>query len=277
MPKRCAARLLIYALTAMLAVAGLIFVMGGARAESLMTIAPHPGVILRALVLEPAGQFAATPRGTLVLFAGGNGRLGIKADGTFKKLKGNFLVRNRARFAAKSYAVAVPDMASDFEEWGDDFRLSPEHAADIGALIQRLRREHPGPLWLVGTSRGTLSAVNGAARLKREGPDGIVLTATVTRQSKSGKPSVHDAALGDIAVPVLLHHRDDGCSVTPWADQAALAKALTAAPLAEAIAVEGGESGNGKPCQGSSRHGFLGLDDQVVAIITDWFASYNSR
>jgi hypothetical protein len=45
----------------------------------------------------------------VILFAGGNGALKL-ASGHLGGLGGNFLVRNRARFAEHGFMVAVPDL-----------------------------------------------------------------------------------------------------------------------------------------------------------------------
>src|SRR5207244_550656 len=81
---------------------------------------------------------------------------------------------------------------------------------DGRAVIAALREMAPVPVWLVGTSMGTVSAANAAARLEDGGPDGLVLTSTVTRGSREMIESVGDVRLQDITVPTLLvHHRDD--------------------------------------------------------------------
>jgi alpha-beta hydrolase superfamily lysophospholipase len=67
----------------------------------------------------------------------------------------------------------------------------------VRALIAALREDAPVPVWLVGTSMGTVSAANAAARLMTGGPDGLVLTSTVTRQGRERPESVGDVRLKD--------------------------------------------------------------------------------
>ncbi len=57
------------------------------------------------------------------------------------------------------------------------FRASQEHAQDIAGVIVALRREASVPVWVVGTSMGTISAANVAARLGEGGPDDEVVKA----------------------------------------------------------------------------------------------------
>lgn len=55
-----------------------------------------------------------------------------------------------------------------------------------------------------------------AARLQQDGPDGIVLTATVNLPSNAGADSIHDTKLKKITLPVLLaHNKDDDCYMWP--------------------------------------------------------------
>ncbi|HET7343616.1 MAG TPA: alpha/beta hydrolase, partial [Methylomirabilota bacterium] len=100
-----------------------------AAADELKTLATRPGVSTSFLLVRPAGE----PRASVILFAGGNGALHLGAGGM--ALGGNFLVRNRARFAAHDLLVAVVDAPSDHPNSLDRFRASAEHAADVRAVI----------------------------------------------------------------------------------------------------------------------------------------------
>ena len=240
-----------------------------AAAEEVKTIPTRPGVTQSFILLRPS----ETPVASVILFAGGNGALGLGPDGRMASLGGNFLVRNRARFAeAHGFMVAVPDAPSDHADGLSRFRASREHAEDIRALIATLRATAPAPVWLIGTSMGTVSAANGAARLSREsGPDGLVLTSTITRWNKREGESVSDVKLRDIAIPTLVvHHREDACPFTPFADIPGLVRDLSKAPRRELIAFEGGAPPQSGPCEARAAHGYLGLDAQVVKAIADW-------
>ncbi len=43
--------------------------------------------------------------------------------------------------------------------------MSAQHAEDIGKVIADVRERTKLPVWLVGTSRGAISAANAASRL----------------------------------------------------------------------------------------------------------------
>lgn len=239
-----------------------------ARAASLETLEPRPGVSERFILMPAEGPALAS----VVLLTGGSGRLGLTPENIDRPF-GNFLVRSRALFAARGLQVAVLDSPSDRGELGA-FRLSAEHAADLAAVIRFLRAKVPVPVWLVGTSMGTISAAAAASRLADappgERPDGIVLTSTVTIQSR-GDISVYSAALDRIHVPVLLvHHRADGCKVSPFGNVAGLARAFPASAKVETMAFEGGDTPRSDPCQPFAQHGYLGIESSVVDAIAHW-------
>lgn len=229
-----------------------------AAGEALRTLETRPGVTQPFLLVRPD----AAPVASVVLFTGSEGVAGLAG--------GNFLVRNRQRFAEQGFLVAVVDVPSDHKTGYGWFRTSKEHAQDIAGVIAALRREAPVPVWVVGTSMGTVSAANAAARLKDGGPDGVVLTSSVTRRSAVARITVRDVDLDEIRVPTLVvHHESDRCVVTPFVDASMLARLLTRAPKKEFMAFQGGAPA-GDPCEAFSAHGFMGIDAEVVTAIADW-------
>jgi pimeloyl-ACP methyl ester carboxylesterase len=209
---------------------------------------------------------------SVVLFAGGHGALGLGSGRL--GLGGNFLVRNRRRFAGHGLLVAVIDTPSDRPRGLDGFRTTAAHAEDVRAVVAALRQDAAVPVWLVGTSMGTVSAANAAARLSPDGADGLVLTSSVTRQGRERPESMGDVRLKDVRIPTLIvHHRDDGCPATPFADTPALLRDFAQAPRRELLAFDGGEPPRSGPCEAHSAHGYLGLDAQVVAAIAAWITA----
>jgi pimeloyl-ACP methyl ester carboxylesterase len=239
---------------------------GPARAaDDTRTIPTRPGVTGAFLLVRPSGA----PVASVVLFAGGNGLLAL---GSGKLgLAGNFLVRNRGRFASQGMLVAVIDSPSDHPGGLDGFRTGAAHAEDVRAVIAALRQEASVPVWLIGTSMGTVSAANGAARLTAGGPDGIVLTSTVTRVGRERIETVGDVPLAEIRVPTLIvHHKNDACKATPYADTPSLLRDLKQAPKRELLAFDGGDSPRSGPCEAFAAHGYVGLDAEVVTAIVSW-------
>lgn len=213
----------------------------------------------------------AEAKAAVILFAGGHGGLQIADDGSLGWGSGNFLVRSRHLFVEQELAVVVIDAPSDRQSapFLGGYRQRAEHAADVQAVIAWLRHKASAPVWLVGTSRGTQSAAYVATRLlDGEGPDGIVLTATILADRKS-RP-VPDMALEKLKIPVLVvHHAQDACRVTLMKDMPRLMEKLTANPRKELVTFSGGEN-HGDPCQARAYHGFNGIERAVVERIAAW-------
>src|SRR5262249_32747511 len=152
------------------------------------------------------------------------------------------------RFAGQGMLVAVVDSPSDHPSGLDGFRTTAAHAEDIRALIAVLRQEAAVPVWLVGTSMGTGSAASVAARLGSGGPDGVVLTSTVTRVGRERIETVGDVKLEEIRVPTLVvHHKNDACRSTPYADIPSLLRDLEHAPRHELLTFSGGDAPQSGP------------------------------
>jgi len=236
----------------------------------------RPGATMRYLAVTPGGQ----PRAGVILFAGGNGALRLSPSGSIGNLRLNFLIRSREQFARQGLFVAALDAASDRQGgMNGEIRLSEQHAQDIGKVIADVRNRAGGAaVWLIGTSAGTLSAVNAGARLSGADPAmrpaGIVLTSTMTTLGapECGK-TVYDAALGEIRVPVVVvSHENDGCPCSPGnsAVGARLLAACSRAPAKEHKIFAGGSAPISGPCDAQAPHGYFGIEDSVVEFIADW-------
>lgn len=85
-------------------------------------------------------------------------------------------------------------------------------------------------------------------------------------------------ALERLDLPTLIvHHRDDACANAPFAAAAAMRARLTASPRAGFVEGRGGQTlPPGTPLAGAcdplSRHGYLGIEPQVVEAITGWLS-----
>lgn len=241
--------------------------------QEVRTIPARPGVTQSLLLLRPAG----TPAAGVIIFAGGGGDLALSAGG-IGRLQGNFLVRTRTRWVREGFLVAILDRPSDRKHGLWNFRTTPEHATDVKRAIAAVREIARAPVWLVGTSMGTLSAANAAARLAEGGPDGIVLTSSVTETSKMSHETVRHAGLGDIRVPTLVvHHKDDGCRASPYPGAEDIVKALERAPITELMAFEGGSPAISAPCEAKAAHGYLGIEAPVVSAIGAWIRAHRPR
>jgi pimeloyl-ACP methyl ester carboxylesterase len=239
-----------------------------ACAAQVVDLDTRPGVKLRMLVGKPA----APPSSIVILLNGGTGFVGIYDNGSMQR-EGNFLIRSRGVFEQLGHAVLVLDTPSDKRELRGDFRDGAEHAADLGAAVAWARQQFGKPVWLVGTSRGTHSAANGAFRLRdAQAPDGIVLTSSVLESSRFGtseaKP-VQNWDWSQVRQPVLVvHHRQDACQVCPPARLPELMARLR--PQASQLLTYEGGLTRGADCEAFAYHGFNGIESQVVGDISAW-------
>ena len=238
----------------------------GQSAQKVVDIPTRPGVSQRMVVLSPQD-----PKAAVILFAGGHGGLQIFPNGSFNWGDNNFLVRTRQLFADQGLLVVVVDAPSDRQSppYLSGFRQRPEHVADIKAVIAWVREQAGVPVWLVGTSRGTQSAAYVAIELGgAEGPDGLVLSATMLTDDK-GRP-VMAMPLGELRIPVLVvHHEQDGCRHCSFKDIPSLMEKLGSLPKKQLLSFKGGEN-RGDPCQALAYHGFNGLEREVVAQTATW-------
>lgn len=207
------------------------------------------------------------PIATVLLFPGGDGGFGKVVDG--RASSGNFLVRSAHHFRANGFNVAIFGRPSDTPDLDYPVRISEPHIADIRAVIDHLKTLSAAPIWLVGTSRGTISAAAAAINLKDAGIAGIVLTSSVVSYSKTG--AVPAQKLAAVTVPVLvLHHAKDACRVTLPHEVPLILRGLANAPVKKEVMVEGGANPIGDPCEAMHWHGFIGMEEEAVNIIGNW-------
>ena len=256
---------------------------------------PGPAAV-RYLLVDPGNADMAVngfapiaTRAVLLLFTGGDGRLGFAA-GTTNLASTNFVVRTRLHFAAEGFVVAVVDAANDFlahqhaDILGDagynhgpglkGHRLpgelyGPQHALDLAAVMADLRARYPRlPLWAVGTSRGTLSAAVAAVAVPLP-VNGLVLTSSLTGPDAFG--DLGHLPLEAVTVPTLIvTHKDDGCANTRPEDSRALARRLRGAKKVQVLQFEGGSAPLSNPCDPLDAHGFFGVEQPVIDAIARW-------
>lgn len=233
--------------------------------QEIKTIETRPGITMRILLNAPDHP----PKGVLIMFPGGWGANHFQ-DKDGKILLGeNFLVRSSPEFVKRGVAIAIVDVPSDQANgMSDVFRNSPEHAQDIGKTIEFLVSQGLQPVYLVGTSRGTLSAAYLGAVLKDDRIKGIVLTSSL-----AGPRFLGVLPLKKITYSVLIvHHRYDECKDTQYNEARQLKSWISRSPRVDFVEVRGGSHPQSDPCEALSYHGFLGMEDQVVQVITDWLS-----
>lgn len=236
----------------------------------LVKLQPRPGVELR-IAIEGPGRAAAA---YALLFAGGEGRLKLDDAGQPRGLRGNFLIRARQHLTARGIGVVMVDAPSDRqgERGMAGWRLSGEHIADIGFAVRTVRQRFGRPVWIVGTSAGTVSVAGAAARLAgADRPDGVVLTATITRQNRGRGATVFDAGLAAYSGPVFVaSHEGDACVSTPPGDAPRVLAAFAGARPKKLMLYSGGLPPQSEPCEARAQHGFFGIEAQVMNAIADF-------
>jgi pimeloyl-ACP methyl ester carboxylesterase len=203
---------------------------------------------------------------TVLLLSGGSGGIGMR-DG--QPRSENFLIRSRDLFRAEGFNVALLGNPSDKRAMDDAWRTSGMHRTDVAAVVQDIRAKGAGqPLWLIGTSRGTISATALAIAM----PDqvaGVVLTASISGFNVPA--AVHRQAIDQLKMPVLVyHHREDACRITLARDAEWISKGLSNARVKKFWVVEGGENPSGNPCEALHWHGFIGMEARAVKDVGGW-------
>lgn len=210
-------------------------------AEQAVTIGN--GHLNRALLETPPNAKASA-----IILPGGDGIMNINANGTFTALRGNQLVRSRHGYAARGIAT-----------------LTVDRDVDIPAAVEYMRKV-ASPVYLVGTSRGTLRA----AQALRQGakPDGVVLTSGFYMVDAGG-PSVQRALGSPNLLPrtLVVHHRKDQCRLT--SPEGVEPFKQWGGSKVSVVWLDGGPGGT-PWCQARSYHGFQGLDGQVVATVSQF-------
>jgi hypothetical protein len=238
-------------------------------AQEIVTLPARPGVTQSYFLTSKPKNLQAMA----ILFPGSGGLIQLRTEsGRVRFNQGNFLVRSRAEFVKRGVTAGIIDAPSDQQAgWGmsDEFRRGALHVTDISAVADDMTKRFPGtPLFLVGTSRGSVSAAALGTKLTGQ-IAGVILTATMFqpagRKSNAAGPGLSGFDFASIKAPVLfVHHVDDQCEVTPYSDAARLVDRY---PL---VTVFGGSAAQSGRCEAFSQHGFYGKEAETVAEIVNW-------
>jgi hypothetical protein len=234
------------------------------HAEEIVTVSGRKGESQSYLLMHNAAE----PKAVAVMFPGGEGLLGLHLEGNSVKFSQgrNFLVRTRGLLRDAEVAVAIVDSPSDQQRAGmdDGFRSGRAHVQDITAVVNDLRnRFSRAKIFLIGTSRGTLSAAY-VGRSLGDSVDGVILTSTVFYGGRRGI-GLSGFDFAAIKAPLLfVHHVHDGCRACPYGNAEALGRRY---PL---ISVSGGKPAESDPCEPLAAHGYFGKETETVKAMRDW-------
>jgi predicted esterase len=135
-------------------------------------------------------------------------------------------------------------------------------------VVRALKTRADLPVWLIGTSRGTVSAAAAAIAFGDE-LAGIVLTSSILAWKLPGAVPKQDLAA--IRIPVLMvHHADDACWACRAYEAPAVIKALKNAPVRQLQLLSGGGPVSGDACEPLHHHGFIGIEEEAVRRIAEW-------
>jgi pimeloyl-ACP methyl ester carboxylesterase len=238
-------------------------------ADQIIRLETRDGVKVPVYYMKREGATA-----TVILLPGGAGGFGSPVDG--KPSGNNFLVRSRDYFADAGLNVAVMSRATDKTDLDYPDRIAPEHMVDIQKLVAYLKTDSGLPVWLVGTSRGTVSATAAAIAFGNAELAGIVLTSSVVDYKKAGAIPKRDLAA--IKIPVfVLHHENDACKVCKPQEVPAIIQGLKNAPFKKLVMAKGGANPTGDACESFHYHGYIGMEQEAVGIITNWIKHPTSQ
>lgn len=206
---------------------------------------------------------------TVVLFSGGGGGYGKLGPDGWPGSQ-NFLIRTGKLWAQHPFNVVMVGRPTDGIDLHDGaVRVGDLHAADNDAVFKAVQAKSPLPLWLVGTSMGTISAAAAAIRDTRGQIAGVVLTSSVTSYKMAGAVPRQD--LSKVKVPTLVvHHARDGCRVCTPYEAKSIPAALKNAPVKAFLLVQDGAGETGDPCEALHFHGYIGTEQSVVDQIARW-------
>ena len=235
-----------------------------AAGQEMFTIPTRPGVTQSFFI---ANMGRVQPQAVALVYSGGYGTIKLHMEGNQPKFQqGNFLVRTRRDFIRNGVLPVLVDVPSD-EPTGlpDYYRRSDKQVADTRAVLAEVRKHAPGlPIFILTTSRSTLS---GAHLGRSLGPDevaGVILTSSMIVPGR-GWESLASFDFKSVKVPLLfVQHRADGCQATPYP---ALARAAEGFPL---ISVSGGKPPESGPCDPFAAHGYFGKEAETVDAIAAW-------
>ncbi|MBD3669740.1 MAG: alpha/beta hydrolase [Gammaproteobacteria bacterium] len=217
---------------------------------------------------------SAQGKAAVVLFPGADGRVGMDADGAVnRKHRRSISMKLFKRLQQGGYDVAMVDAPSDRQRTKGlmfDFRTTKEHARDIAYVIAYLRERNPNlPVWTIGHARGATSAAQMAALYPND-IKGTVLLSPITEFNLNG-PTIYDADLSDIEVPILvMMHKDSWCKGSSSSQANRIArKTGLGLNLRKSVLLEGGGDSDPTPkkCGKKGPHHFYQLTEEVYEQI----------
>jgi hypothetical protein len=204
---------------------------------------------------------------TLFIFPGGGGGFGKVVDGW--PTSNNFLVRTSKMWVAQGFNLVIFGRPNDSDELGYDDRISDTHMQDVRTVLEWVKKRTTTPIWIMGTSRGTVSTAAALINIQDLQVAGGVVTSSVVEYKYKG--ALPRQELNKIVVPVLVyHHEKDSCHACRPHEVPAIISGLKNSATKKLMMVSGGANPTGSPCEGNHWHGFIGMEQQAVNDISTW-------
>jgi hypothetical protein len=220
--------------------------------------------------------YTAASRGTkgiIVMFPGGTGEIDIEKSGQVRNAK-NFVVRSDDLWHDRGYGIVLVDALDHQSMRGQ--RSSAAYAEITKKIIEFAHRQANVPVWVLGTSQGSIAAMNAASHAGGTQLAGLILTESVSILGGSHE-TVFDAHPGDVRVPSLVvANLDDRCKVAPPSMAQSIAQSIRHAPTA-VLTVSGGTQRTQDDCGSLTPHGYYGIEEKVVDGIVDWMQKTQNR
>lgn len=210
-------------------------------------------------------------KATLVMLPGGTWNVGA-IDSASGMLDGtNFFIRTIPLFLEQGFNVLTmyrPESSGNLSD--SVLRAGKAHQMDVAALASAAGLLGK-PVWLLGTSLGAISAVNGVT--SGEGPKvaGLVISAAVANKNSAQRASTLDFPLEEIRLPVYVSgHEKDECATTPPSTTREIAKRLTSSKNVVLKMTQSGSNPTGNPCGPTHWHGYINAEAEVVKQMAEF-------
>jgi pimeloyl-ACP methyl ester carboxylesterase len=253
--------------------------LSSASAQTIEAPLAYDGVV-RDIPLQSGGiqrvLYSASKRetkGVVVMFAGGTGELDIDKGGHVKNAK-NFVVRSSDLWRERGYGIVLVDALDHQSLRGQ--RSSAAYAEVTRKVLAFAHEQASVPVWVLGTSQGSIAAMNAASHAGRTQLAGLILTESVSILGGSHE-TVFDAHPDDVRVPSLVvANVDDQCKVALPSMAREIAGSLRHAPTT-VLTESGGVQRSRDDCASLSPHGYYGIEEKVVDDIVAWMQKTQSQ
>jgi hypothetical protein len=196
------------------------------------------------------------PKTAFILFPGGDGVNHVRLENGQIKLSDNFLVRTSDIYVKSGFTTVI---VSSQKAMSDSFRQSNEQSDKVQAIINELGNRGIDKVFLVGTSRGTITVASLASNLTDARIKGIILTS-----------SMNNLDVHQVKVPVLfVHHVNDGCKSTTYQEAKRTSQRIKHGQVSF-VDVIGGLPPQSDECKPLSAHGFFGVESVATNAMIAW-------